>query len=436
VTLAEVRLWGSVIGAASLAEGDVFASFEYDPGFAASGIELAPLVMPLAARRVYRFPDLAVESFRGLPGLLSDSLPDRFGRRIVDAWLAEQGRPPGSLNALEHLCYIGARGMGALEFAPATRPASTVAERLHVDALVAIVSEILSERAGLSARLEGTTREEALAEVLKVGTSAGGARAKAIIVWNRGTNEVRSGQGRAPEGFEHWLLKLAGISGNRDKEDEDPKDYGTIEYAYAQMARRAGIEMPETHLFDDGTRRHFMVRRFDRTEAGDKVHVQSLGALAHLDYNDALANSYEQAFLAIRRLGLPQSAVEEQFRRMVFNIVARNQDDHVKNIAFLMDRRGEWSLSPAFDVTYSYNPGGRWTGQHQMSAAGKRDGFTLHDLRQIGRTATLKRGRADAILGQVRDAVTAWPELAGAAGVAPREIAQIASAHRLALPPG
>ena len=436
MTIAEVRLWGDTIGAASLGDGDRFAAFEYDPAFATSGIELAPLVMPLAAARVYRFPALPVETFRGLPGLLADSLPDRFGRRMIDAWLAGQGRPPGSLNAVERLCYIGTRGMGALEFAPAIRPTSTVAERLHVDALVTIVSAILGDREHLSATLAGSARQEALAEILKVGTSAGGARAKAIIVWNRETNEVRSGQVRAPAGFAHWLLKLAASAATGTRSSRTRRATAPSSTRTRLMARAAGIVMPESHLFDDEERRHFMARRFDRTDTGDKLHMQSLGALAHLDYNDALANSYEQAFLAIRRLGLPPSAVEEQFRRLVFNIVARNQDDHVKNIAFLMDRRGQWSLSPAFDVTYSYTPGGRWTGRHQMSVAGKRDGFTLRDLRDAGRTASLKRGRADAIHAQVRDAVATWRDVAADAGVSPREIAQIAGAHRLELPAG
>lgn len=432
-TLVEVRLWGRTIGAASLDAGERFALFQYDSAFAGSGIELSPLVIPLA-RRVHRFPELPVETFRGLPGLLADSLPDRFGDRLIAAWLARQGRTAESFNALERLCYVGTRGMGALEFAPAIGPRSVGADRIHVDALVGLAAEVLASRGGLVASFEDAERERALGEILRVGTSAGGARAKAVIVWNPVTDEVRSGQGGAPPGFEHWLLKFDGVQGNRDKELDDPRGFCAVEYAYSLMARAAGIAMPATRLLEEGGRRHFMARRFDRTPEGGRLHMQSLGALAHLDFNDPNAHSYEEAFLAIRRLGLPMDAVEEQYRRMAFNIVARNQDDHVKNIAFLMDRRGRWSLAPAFDLTYAYNPVGAWTGRHQMSVAGKRDAFTRGDLRTCARTAGMKRGRADTILDEVRAAVDRWDEWAAVAGVAESHARRIALAQRRDIP--
>jgi serine/threonine-protein kinase HipA len=264
-----------------------------------------------------------------------------------------------------------------------------------------------------------------------VGSSAAGARAKAVIAWNPATNEVRSGQVRAPEGFEYWLLKFDGVAGNRDKELADPQGYGVIEYAYWLMAREAGVQMNECRLFEEGGRRHFMTRRFDRLEGGEKLHMQSLGALAHFDFNSAGAHSYEQALLVIRRLGLSTEEIEEQFRRTAFNILARNQDDHVKNIAFLMDRAGRWSLSPAFDVTYSYNPDGIWTSRHQMSMNGKRDGFTLDDFDAFGQTASMKRGRAKTIVGEVADAVRRWSEFAERAGVPRDQMEQIAGAHRV-----
>ena len=432
-TIAEVRLWGRRIAAVSLDEATDVAAFQYDPEFARSGIEVSPIVMPLSSR-IYTFPSLPRVSFHGLPGLLADSLPDKFGNALIDAWLATQGRTPESFNPVERLCYIGMRGMGGLEFAPATGPRPRRSTTIRVDALVALASDILTHRNAVRGSFTPEHRNGALQEILRVGTSAGGARAKAIIAWNPETNEVRSGQVTAPEGFGYWLLKFDGVSGNRDKELEDPKGYTVIEYAYSLMARASGIEMTECRLLEEGGRRHFMTRRFDRTNAGGKIHMQSLAALAHLDFNAAGAHSYEQAFDVIRRMKLPMNAVEQQFRRMVFNVVARNQDDHVKNIAFLMDQQGEWSLAPAFDLTYAYNPEGRWTRHHQMTINGKQDGFTLEDFRACAATAGLKRGRAEAILDEVRAAVVRWPEYAEQAGVRPSQREPIRSTLRLDFP--
>ncbi len=433
-TLAEVRLWGRSIGAVSLEDGAAPASFQYDPAFVGSGIEVAPLTMPLS-NRVYSFPALPREAFHGLPGLLADSLPDKFGNALIDAWLATQGRTPASFNAVERLCYTGTRGMGALEFAPSVGPQVRQTREVDIAALVEFASEVLSQRAGLRGSLADPDRKAALNDILRVGTSAGGARAKAIIAWNPLTNEVRSGQVAADTGFSYWLLKFDGVSGNKDKELEDPKGYGAIEYAYSLMARAAGITMTECRLLEENGRRHFMTRRFDRLDGGEKLHMQSLGALAHFDFNSAGAYAYEQAFLVIRQLGLPMDAVEQQFRRMAFNIVARNQDDHVKNIAFLMDRSGRWTLSPAYDVSYSYNPSGAWTDRHQLSLNGKRDGFTLADFTACAQTAAMKRGRAETILEEVRAAVARWPEFAAQAQVPDSWREQIQSTLRLALPP-
>jgi serine/threonine-protein kinase HipA len=434
-TIAEVRLWGRRIAAASWDERGELAAFQYDPEFARSGIEVAPLCMPLALR-VYRFPSLPRISFHGLPGLLADSLPDTFGTALINAWLATQGRSPASFNALERLCYIGARGMGALEFAPVSGPRQRRSTKIRVDALVALASDILAHRTTLEGFFALEDRHRALEDLLRVGTSAGGARAKAIIAWNSVTNEVRSGQVSAPEGFGYWLLKFDGVSGNRDKELEDPKGYTAIEYAYALMARDAGILMTECRLLEEGGRRHFMTRRFDRTEDGAKIHMQSLAALADLDFNAAGAHAYEQAFEVMRRLRLPMDATEQLFRRMLFNVVARNQDDHVKNIAFLMRPQGEWSLAPAFDLTYAYNPDGQWTSAHQMTINGKRDGFTREDFRTCAATVGLKRGRAETILDEVRAAVLRWPEHAARAGVWPAQRDQIHSTLRLDVPRG
>lgn len=434
-TIAEVRLWGRRIAAASWDERGELAAFQYDPEFARSGIEVAPLCMPLALR-VYRFPSLPRISFHGLPGLLADSLPDTFGTALINAWLATQGRSPASFNALERLCYIGARGMGALEFAPVSGPRQRRSTKIRVDALVALASDILAHRTTLEGFFALEDRHRALEDLLRVGTSAGGARAKAIIAWNSVTNEVRSGQVSAPEGFGYWLLKFDGVSGNRDKELEDPKGYTAIEYAYALMARDAGVLMSECRLLEEGGRRHFMTRRFDRTEDGAKIHMQSLAALADLDFNAAGAHAYEQAFEVMRRLRLPMDATEQLFRRMLFNVVARNQDDHAKNIAFLMSPQGEWSLAPAFDLTYAYNPDGQWTSAHQMTINGKRDGFTREDFRTCAATVGLKRGRAETLLDEVRAAVQRWPEHAARAGVWPAQRDQIRSTLRLEFPRG
>jgi serine/threonine-protein kinase HipA len=418
VTLAEVRLWGRTIGAVSLADAAAVADFQYDGDFARSAIEVAPLVMPLATR-VYSFPELPRPSFHGLPGLLADSLPDRFGHALIDAWLAVQGRAPEDFNAVERLCYVGARGMGALEFVPALGPRSQQSTQLKVDALVELASQVLTRQAGVEGSLSRERAHAALGDILKVGTSAGGARAKAVIAWNEATGEVRSGQVRAPPAFGYWLLKFDGVRGNRDKELEDPQGYGVIEFAYAKMAAAAGVEVSDCRLLEEGGRRHFMTRRFDRDPNGDKRHMQSLAALAHLDFNAAGANGYEQAFSVIRRLGLGMDAIEQQFRRMLFNVVARNQDDHVKNIALLMDRGGRWSLAPAFDVTFSYNPAGRWTARHQMTINGKQDDFELADFHAVAEAAGLRRGGVEQLLGAVCAAVAQWPRFAEEAGVAP-----------------
>ena len=428
-TVAEVRLWGRTIGAVALGEGDRFATFQYNPEFVPSAIEVSPLKMPLA-RRTYRFPELPLETFHGLPGLVADSLPDRFGTAVIDAWLQTRGRRPGSLNPIERLCYVGSRGMGALEYHPALRDEARDAVPIDVAALVELATEILRHREGFAASLDD---EQGLATILRVGTSAGGARAKAVIAWNRSTGEVRSGQIDAGDGFEHWLLKFDGVDHNRDRELNDPRGYGLIEYAYSQMAAAAGIAMAECRLFEENDRQHFMTRRFDRLADGSRLHMQSLGSLAHFDFNQPGAYSYEQAFDVIRALGLPTSVVEEQFRRMTFNIVARNQDDHVKNIAFLMNRAGTWSLAPAFDVTYSFNPQGAWTATHQMSMNGKRDGFEMEDFVQCGRRASLVGGRAESIVEQVCQTVARWPEFAEEAGVFPEHRREISKYLRLDL---
>jgi serine/threonine-protein kinase HipA len=435
VTVAAVTLWGSRIAAVSIDAGARYATFQYDPAFVRSGIEVAPARMPLR-EQPYRFPGLPEDTFSGLPGLLADALPDRWGTALVDAWLASEGRDRSSFDVVQRLCYVGTRGMGALEFEPSREPIAAGGVDLQVDALVRLAGEVLSERAQFVAELSRSPDEEAMKAILAVGSSAGGARPKAVIAYNDATGQVRSGQVEVGEGFRHWLLKFDGVERAGDHGLTDPRGWGAVEYSYARMARTAGIEMTECRLLEEGGRRHFMTRRFDRPDDGRKLHMQTVGALEHVSYNEPGTYSYEQVLLLVRRLGLGTPIVEQQFRRMVFNVVARNQDDHVKNVAFLMDRDGAWSLAPAYDVIWAWKPGNPWLDSHQMSINGKRDGFTVADLRAVAVVAGLKRGRAEAILGEVGEVVAGWREVAHEVGVDERLVEQIARSHRLALPRG
>jgi serine/threonine-protein kinase HipA len=432
-TDASINLWGREVAAVSWLPEDGFAVFQYDPEFAQSEIELSPLVMPLSPDP-YSFPALPRTTFKGLPGMLADALPDKYGDRLINAWLAEQGRTPESFNPVERLCYVGTRGMGALEFKPALMGSNRRARKVEVANLVRLANLVLNEKASLEGVLEGKNDLAAIDDILRVGTSAGGARAKAILAWNQTTGEFRHGQIDAGDGFEHWLMKFDGIDNNRDKEEPDPQGFGLIEYGYYLMATAAGIDMMPCRLHHEGGRNHFMTRRFDRPvdENGvtHKLHMQSLCALQHYDFNDPRGYSYEQAILTIRELGLGAPALEQQFLRAIFNIIARNQDDHVKNIAFLMDQAGEWTLSPAFDVNYSYNPSGDWTGQHQMSLNGKRDGFEMDDLLAFAETASIKPAKAKTLISNVSEVVANWPQYALDAGVDDETTRRIGNAHR------
>ena len=410
---AAIHLYQTLIGAVTWDADRELGVFEYDPDFLRSGIGVSPLVLPLRSGR-FSFSGLNRETFKGLPGLLADSLPDKFGNLLIDQWLAAQGRLPQSFNPVERLCYLGTRAMGALEFQP-TILSESPAGILHFEALIRLANEALASRGSLHANLGESP--EALATILQIGTSAGGARAKAVVAWNPATGEVRSGQTTPPQGFESWLLKFDGVTGNRDKEIADPLGFGRIEYAYHLMARAAGITMTDCRLHEENGRAHFMTRRFDRGPGGEKFHIQSLCALGHYDFNQAGAYSYEQAFQLARRLGLPNPDLAELFRRAVFNLVARNQDDHTKNIAFIMDRRGGWRLAPAFDLTFAYNPDGAWTSRHQMTLNGKRDGFLTDDLLAAASAADLRPAKAKAVIEQVRNAVAEWPLHASSAGV-------------------
>ena len=411
-TAAKVILWGTQIGTVSTDDSTRGARFQYTEQFLHSGIEVSPIVMPLSGQ-IYTFPALAEDSFRGLPGLLADSLPDRFGNAVIDAWLASQGRLPGSMNAVERLCYTGSRGMGALEYVPDIAASRDPGENVEIGKLTELAAAVLSQRKEIL-----LSETEGMEQMIRVGTSAGGARAKAVIAWNEKTGEIRSGQIPAGTGFGYWLLKFDGLNNNRDKEETDAPGYTRIEYAYYLMAQAAGISMSECRLYKEGERYHFLTRRFDRNpQTGEKIHMQSLGAIAHYDYNLPGAYSYEQASQILLRLDLGHKAVSQLYRRMLFNVMARNQDDHVKNISFLMDKRGKWSLAPAYDLTYAYNPGGLWTGRHQMSINGKREKFEAADLFASGKNMNLKPKEMKEFFSAVRDAIISWPQFAEQAGV-------------------
>jgi len=430
VTDASVMLWGRRIGAVTWDERRAVGVFQYDPEFVPSGIEVSPITMPLRTSP-YEFSALPREAFKGLPGMLADALPDRFGNRLIDEWCARTGRDPESFNPVQRLCYVGTRAMGALEFEPWLRDAPTSERRLEVAELVELANQVLTERQSLSGVLAGKAEDEdAFEDILRVGSSAGGARAKAVLAYNEATGEFRSGQVPAGQGFRYYLIKFDGVGNNRDRELADPGGFGLIEYACSLMAVEAGIEMTHCRLHREGGRSHFMTRRFDRTDSGHKLHMQTLAGLMHFDFNAPGSYSYEQAILAMRRLRLPADQLEQLALRAMFNLVIRNQDDHVKNIAFLMDKDGTWRLAPAYDVVYSYNPNGAWTSHHQMRLNGKNDDFSRDDLMAFAEVAGLRRVRATGLLERVLGVVERWPQFAEAAGVPAADSARIARAFR------
>lgn len=406
--VAEVYLWGTRIGAVAQDGIDDIPKFNYDKEFLRSGIEVSPIVMP-ASERIYAFPALSRQTFYGLPGLLADSLPDKFGTRLIERYLAERGRSLQSLTAVERLLYTGKRGMGALEFFPQKNYGMAEDASVDINILVELASAILTNRENIHI----SVNDNAMEQIINVGTSAGGARAKAVIAWNQQTGDIRSGQIDAGKGYEYWLIKFDGVKNNKDKGDkEDGQAYTRIEYAYHLMARKAGIIMSDCRLYQDSGRYHFMTRRFDRDEAGKKIHMQTLGALAHYDYNMPGAYSYEQAAHIIERLEIGQKAVEQFFRRMVFNIITRNQDDHVKNISFLMSKTGEWHLAPAYDITYACDMGNYWLAKHQMSMNGKTENFEIEDFYACGKAMNLSKAKVKKICEEVKASTLLWEQCA------------------------
>lgn len=419
--VAEVYLWGTRIGAVAQDGIDDIPKFNYDKEFLRSGIEVSPIVMP-ASGRIYSFPALSRQTFYGLPGLLADSLPDKYGTKLIERYLAERGRNIQSLTAVERLLYTGKRGMGALEFFPQKNYGVAEDAPVDINAMVELASAILTNRENIHI----STQDNAMEQIINVGTSAGGARAKAVIAWNRQTGDIRSGQIDAGKGYEYWLIKFDGVKNNKDKGDkEDGQAYTRIEYAYYLMAREAGIIMSDCRLYQESGRYHFMTRRFDRDEAGGKIHMQTLGALAHYDYNMPGVYSYEQAAHIIERLEIGQKVVEQFFRRMVFNIITRNQDDHVKNISFLMSRTGQWHLAPAYDITYASDMGNYWLAKHQMSMNGKTENFESEDFYACGKAMNLSKARVKKICEEVKASTLLWEQCAREAFLEERDMEEV-----------
>jgi len=409
----EVYLWGQLIGAVALDPVYGYHAFRYTPEFKAAGIEPAPLHMPVGEDTTFLFTDLPEASYKRLPAMLSDALPDDFGNALIDRYMAERGIPASAVTALDRLAYMSNRAMGALTFKPARGPATKKPVAIEMSELVTVA------RKAVTGSIDSDEHANAaLRSIIEVGTSAGGARAKAVIAWNRDTHEIKTGQLDAPPGFEHWLLKFDGMG--KDSELGMAEDYGRIEYAYHLMAKHAGLDMMESRLLEENGRAHFMTKRFDRSANNVRHHVQSFCALSHIDYKKKGANAYSQLFSTISQLGLPYEDLEEAFRRMAFNVMARNCEDHSKNFAFRLRQGHAWELAPAYDVTFAHNPKGEWTHQHLMSVNGKFKQFIQDDL--LAEAERFGIGSAKRVMAEVRDAIQAWPTFAQQAGLSSRQI--------------
>lgn len=412
-----INIWNKRVGAIHWNQDSGIADFEFDPGFFQYKLDVAPLKMPLGAARgkIFSFSELAGSStFKGLPGLLADVLPDRYGNALINAWLARVGRPANSMNPIEMLCFTGKRGMGALEFEPVVPQSANQSTKLEINSLVDAAQQILSGRQLFYAELSHD-EQKALSDILKIGTSAGGARAKAVIAYNPETGEVRSGQADAREDFSQWLLKFDGVD---DSQFGTTSGYGRVEMAYHLMAVDGGIEMMKCRLIEENGRAHFMTKRFDRLPGNEKLHVQTFCAMMHYDFNDIYSYSYEQLFQTMRMLRLTYPEAEQMYRRMVFNVMAQNCDDHTKNFAFTMNKSGEWKLAPAYDVCHAYRPASSWVSQHVLSINGKRQGIIRDDLLEVGRQMNVKK--ASAIINQVSEVVGKWYEYAEQTKVEPK----------------
>ena len=430
ITTAFVRIWGELVGAVAWNEAQRLGSFEYDSAFVDKALDLSPIKMPLSAgAKIYSFPELRAgrgstyDTFKGLPGLLADMLPDKYGNQLINAWLAQQGRSADSMNPVEKLCFIGSRGMGALEFEPAHIQDAKRAYNIELNSLVDMSRKMLQKREDFATNLD-EEEEKAMFDVLRIGTSAGGARPKAVIAYNEKTGEVKSGQVKAPKGFEHWLIKLDGVS---DAQFGTSQGYGRVEMAYYKMAIDCGIDMMECRLLEENGRAHFMTKRYDREGGHIRNHVQTWCALNHYDFNEMNSYSYEELFQTMRSLKLDYRDAEEMFRRMVFNIASRNCDDHTKNFSFRMKQGDRWTLAPAYDICHAYDPKGIWVSQHALSINGKRKNQTREDLLTIATSMNIKK--ASRIIDEINLVLDQWKEYANMVKVDSEKRDLIASTH-------
>lgn len=423
VNVVKVYIWDNYVGAVALDPAYQFYAFAFDEKFRRNGINLSPLQMPVAsADQPQLFINLPEATYQRLPAFLADALPDDFGNALVDRYMAERGISRSQITVLDRLAYMGNRAMGALEFRPQHGPRGQTATAIKLGELVA------QARHAIAGTIDGDEHANAaLRSIIEVGTSAGGARAKAVIAWNPQTDEIRSGQAIAPTGFEHWLLKFDGMG--KDHELGSSSDYGRIEYAYYLMATAAGITMNESRLLLENGRAHFMTKRFDREGTNLKHHIQTLCSMSHIDFKKKSTNGYAQFFTTISALNLGHAALVEAFRRMVFNVMARNCDDHSKNFSFRMRQGESWELAPAYDVTFAHNPAGEWTSAHLLSVNGKFQDLTINDL--LCEADRFGIGEAKSVIKRVREALQTWSSFAKKAGVSQKEIEHIGRLHCL-----
>ena len=413
--IVQVKLYDEILGTIDWNANKGSSIFQYSNNALNREIEPSPIIMPTQERIFETNRDHI--NFHNLPYLLSDSMPDDFGNTMMKEWLKQKKLSIDDINPVDRLTYVGRRGMGALEYEPVSYKENNN-YNVTISELLEVAKKVLEGKEETS---YDDLDKDSLSDILRIGTSVGGARAKALVAIkfdsNKKITEIKSGDITQTEGYSYWLLK---IDGANEKTLGEGEGLGKIEYAYYLLAKESGIEMSDSILFEENNRFHFLTKRFDRTDNGDKIHMQTFGALAGIDYKIQKASSYETLFRVMKRLSLPYYQFEQQYRRALFNVIARNHDDHVKNFSFLMDKVGKWKISPAYDINYSYSPGGTWTNVHQSSINNKFDNFSRDDLLSLGKTFGIKK--ANHILDEIIAAVNLWPKIATEVDIPKKEI--------------